>query len=73
MPVAERREGYEKRALVFNQGLRHMKVKHPSSEIYWPEFEMDGSQARNENSISKAKESRAQAKRNVEQKKKAMT
>lgn len=35
VPVAER-EDHEKRALVFNQSLRHMKVKRPSSEIYRP-------------------------------------
>jgi len=35
VPVAER-EDHEKRALVFNQSLRHMKMKRPSSEIHRP-------------------------------------
>jgi hypothetical protein len=50
VPVAER-ESYGKRALVFNRGLRHMKVKRPSSEIYRPEFEMDGQVASKERRI----------------------
>lgn len=35
VPVAER-EDHEKRALVFNQSLRHMRMKRPSSEIHRP-------------------------------------
>lgn len=50
VPVAER-EGYGKRALVFNQGLRHMKVKRPSSGIYRPEVEIDGRVASKERRI----------------------
>lgn len=61
VPVAER-EDHKKRALVFNQGLRHMKVKRPSSEIYRPGFELDVSQAKNEElRIEGGRESEAQA------------